>query len=924
MATNIDDLQIEISASAKDANSEISSLVAKLSRLQKSLTSVGGSGFKNYTNNASKATNQTKSFGSMLNKMNNSANRTAKSTKSLAYAFGKFYANYFLFIRAFKGLFNSIESTADYIEAFNYFTVSMGKVASKWDSQWENYADENARNYSNKFFTTLDKTFGKLSGVSYDPETGLLSETGLKNLGLNLQEITQYAAQLSSMMDSVGQSGETTLATTNAFVKLAGDISSLYNIDYSNAANKIRSVLQGQSRAGYGLGWDTTMASLQNTADKFDLSKPVSEMSQMEKQQLRILTILEQSRVAWGDQSNTINTVANQMRLFKNNISELGMTLGQLFIPVLQKVLPIINGVTIAIKRLMSNIAGFLGVKIEDTGQGFTDMDDEIGEVADSLDDATASAKKLKTATLGIDELNINAPQDDTTGGSGAVGGGIDLTDEILKATDEYNKVWQEAFDKMESRAQAFADNVEKFLEPIKKMFENLSFGNFEGAGSNLSEFFSQIMDINWDNEYAKASGFGTGLAEFLNGLISPELFGKVGETIAGSLNATLNFLNSFGETFEWTEFGESLASGFKGFIEKWDAGLTAETLSTFASGVLEAITGAITELGENNSFEDLGQKIVDFVCGIKWGELSWNLYNFFKAMKDAMIELPSDFATGIIEGIAKNIFGVENFEFEMPEGIKIAAEKALNQLFPPMGIFNRILNVDEDIANLTTWWEEISPWFSAEKWEEKLQGIRKAMEIVWLGITIWWENTALKQWWNKVTKWFEQKKWEDALSGIKNAFENVWNGAIQSIKNIWNRFANWLNEKLTINIDTSSLIGQGIAKILGTSTLKLANLPTYQTGGFPEDGLFMANHNELVGQFSNGKTAVANNEQIVAGIKEGVREAVSEILAPYLSDIAQNTRETADKDFSVNIGDRDIARANARGQRSLGYSLVT
>lgn len=47
-------------------------------------------------------------------------------------------------------------------------------------------------------------------------------------------------------------------------------------------------------------------------------------------------------------------------------------------------------------------------------------------------------------------------------------------------------------------------------------------------------------------------------------------------------------------------------------------------------------------------------------------------------------------------------------------------------------------------------------------------------------------------------------------------------------------------------------------------------------TGGFPEDGVFMANHGELVGQFSNGKTAVANNKQIVDGIEAGVYRAVT------------------------------------------------
>ena len=49
----------------------------------------------------------------------------------------------------------------------------------------------------------------------------------------------------------------------------------------------------------------------------------------------------------------------------------------------------------------------------------------------------------------------------------------------------------------------------------------------------------------------------------------------------------------------------------------------------------------------------------------------------------------------------------------------------------------------------------------------------------------------------------------------------------------------------------------------------------TFATGGFPEDGLFFANSGEMVGQFSNGKTAVANNDQIVTGITQGVYSAM-------------------------------------------------
>ena len=39
---------------------------------------------------------------------------------------------------------------------------------------------------------------------------------------------------------------------------------------------------------------------------------------------------------------------------------------------------------------------------------------------------------------------------------------------------------------------------------------------------------------------------------------------------------------------------------------------------------------------------------------------------------------------------------------------------------------------------------------------------------------------------------------------------------------------------------------------------------------------------------------------------------------------IAQNAKITADKDFSVAIGDRDIAKANMRGTKQLGFSLIS
>lgn len=67
--------------------------------------------------------------------------------------------------------------------------------------------------------------------------------------------------------------------------------------------------------------------------------------------------------------------------------------------------------------------------------------------------------------------------------------------------------------------------------------------------------------------------------------------------------------------------------------------------------------------------------------------------------------------------------------------------------------------------------------------------------------------------------------------------------------------------------------VGALIAGIKNTA--QAYSVPAYATGGYPEDGLFFVNSGEMVGRFSNGRTAVANNDQIVTGITQGVYSAM-------------------------------------------------
>lgn len=491
------------------------------------------------------------SLGRNLNTYTASAKKATKSTFSLAAAFGRFYATYFLVIRGIKSLWKSIEGTTDYIEAFNYYTVAFNKVGKEWGKDFEKFGYDNAEDYAQSFGNRVNELLGKMSGLKVDVDGGLISESGMKNLGLNLQEITQYASQLASITNSLGQTGEVTTAISKSMTMLAGDISSLFNVDFSTVATNLQSGLIGQSRALYKYGIDITNATLQTYAYKYGIEKAVSEMSQAEKQQLRLLAILDQSKVSWGDLANTINSPSNMIRQFTNNVKEAGMVLGQLFIPVLQKVLPVINGVVIAIKRLLVSVANLLGIKIDFSsfGQGVSGYNEDLEDTADALDKVGTSAKNAQSGIRAFDKLKVISTPKSSGSGSGAGGAGIDLTKEIMDATAEYEKVWQEAFDKMQNTAMGWADKVSKVFKPVKDIIEDLAYAFkfdsdawFKVAGMDTSKLVTGIFDwftraidsVDWEK-------IGRHIGSFLDGIDWTAIFTSAGNFIETAINAAID-----------------------------------------------------------------------------------------------------------------------------------------------------------------------------------------------------------------------------------------------------------------------------------------------------------------------------------------------------------------------------------------------
>lgn len=578
-----------------------------------------------------------------LNKSNKAITKTSKSTLSLASAFGRFYASYFLVIRGIKGLWGSIEKTADYFESLNYFNVAFDKIAGEWSQDFEKYGYENAEAYAESFTDQMEDTFSKLSGIEFDIESGLLSETGTKNLGMNIQQITQYASQLASVTNSLKFTGEASIATSQALTKLAGDISSLFNIDYEQVSANFTSGLLGQSKALYKYGIDITQATLQTYAYELGLSKAVSEMTQGEKAQLRLLAILDQSKIAWGDQANTINSLANQVRVLENSWSETSMVFGQLFVPLLEDALPVINGVVIALRRLLIEVAGFMGVEIDPDkmNTGLNQNEDVLDGITDGFGDATAAAKEYENQLLGFDE--VTKLQDTTaTVGVSADGSGIDLTDEILDATSEYEKVWNEAYANMENRAEEWADNISKYLAPIEDLFKDISVGDWFEVGEDVSDlatgifdFFSDALDsVDWDD-------IGEDIGDFLAGIdwfdvvvsalkFKVNIVEAIAEAWFGSLKEApletllLTTLGAMKFTKVGQQFSEKLTSSLtSGLTTTWNSLKAGWTSLGGIKGVLNTDFATLAGAG---SWNEIGVVIgTGIIAGISTAIAGWN-----------------------------------------------------------------------------------------------------------------------------------------------------------------------------------------------------------------------------------------------------------------------------------------------------------
>ncbi len=314
------------------------------------------------------------------------------------------------------------KATNSYMNLYAKIKMAMGvvrngaRVIASWITQSNQYIED-----LNLFTASMGK---------YTEEAQNYAEAVSEALGIDPGEFMHNQGVFNTIISGFGVASDKAYLMSKNLTQLGYDISSFFNITFEDAMQKLQSGISGELEPLRRLGYDLSVARLQEEALALGIKKKVSAMTQAEKSQLRYYAIMTQVTTAQGDMARTLNAPANQIRILKAQVTQCARALGNIFIPMLNAVIPYAIALVKVVRMLADSIASLFGFTLPEVdysgvSAGATavgDLANNAGDASDGLSKAGKAAKKLKNALLGIDELNILS-KDDSSSGSGSGGG---------------------------------------------------------------------------------------------------------------------------------------------------------------------------------------------------------------------------------------------------------------------------------------------------------------------------------------------------------------------------------------------------------------------------------------------------------------------------------------------------------------------
>ena len=457
--------------------------------------------FKPLADEMQKVANGFSAFPTKIQKLIAGTDKLSTSNKKASDSYINLYAKLKMAMSAVKTIANKIAGwiklSSDYTETMNLFTVSMGQYA------------KSAYDYAQ-----------------------IVSEA----MGIDPKEWMQHQGVFMTLTKGFGVAGDRADKMSQQLTQLGYDLSSFFNISAEDAMTKLESGIAGELEPLRRLGYDLSQAKLEATALALGIDKTVSSMTQAEKAELRYYAIMTQVTDAHQDMSRTLNAPANQLRVLSAQVTLLGRTLGNFFIPLLNEVLPYAIACVKVLREALTLTMGWLGIELSDVDFGSDSLTSATEDIVTNLEDSQEEAKKLKSYMLGFDELNVlNA--DDGTDNLYGTGFNFELptydfiTDGVVSRADALLEDAKEILATVGAIGTGFAAWVisTKFIKALKEL-KKLT-GKKINWGNLMSGAALFLQDLTTMKEYLEDFAENGGTFETVTGILST-FAGMVGDVM--------------------------------------------------------------------------------------------------------------------------------------------------------------------------------------------------------------------------------------------------------------------------------------------------------------------------------------------------------------------------------------------------------
>ena len=682
--------------------------------------------------------------------------------------------------------------------------------------------------------------------------------------GINSSDWLRNTATLFQMFSGFGVAAKDAQHMSKQLTQLSYDIQSVYEgSDLTEVMRRIKSGISGEVEGMRNYGVELSNASMQEYLLAKGINVKVSALNMAQKSIVRYNMIMEKTTAFQGNLAREIATPANALRILSNQAAVAGRYLGQLVSVIAAKVIPIFQAVVKVIAMAAQALAALFGYtlpSISGSGgmaSGFDSVADSIGGVGGAASDAK---DELKGLLASFDEINVIQQEKSSGGGGGGGGvGGVNL-DGLLP---------DEGYDFLAGLEES-SDKVFKFVTDHLELIKNLAmsvgaaFLAWKIAGmftKDLSTIGGVALTVG-----GAVLGIQSALDAINNGVTLDNLIGMVLGATAVVAGLGLKF-KTVGAEIALAAVGLGLV--FVGVYDQIANGISWENLYTqfagiaaivAACGLAFGVAGVAVAFLATGALE-LGLGLQEF---LETGEMTNETFTQI-ATGALLIGAGIGLLTGswiplLLAGIADIALWVATHWDEIKTTLGPVGEWIDTNIVVPVSNFFKGLGesvtqfMSDPVGSIQTAWQNVGSWFST-----------------------------------------------NVTTPIAEFFKGAINKIIEGI--------NWLIGRLNtlnISIPSKSWTAFGKTFTFPGATLGFTNIPTIPLlaeGGFPQPGqLFSANEAgpELVGQMG-GRTAVANNAQIIQGIALGISDA-NEQLERQNEEIIRLLRQLNSKELKAEI----------------------